>query len=493
MKNNPLKLASLLLYSQFGWALQALDEHQLSNVTGEGLGATFDNVVLYSGNLGQPDDFEIKLYLDEGDQSQSDFIRISELRLNKSGEEPGLVSSGGRFGTYLDSFKLASLVDVQESYGAKRSHTVFQTAFPAADLSQVERSFLKFGRTNGLSYLSSGSHDASRHATLPNGFFPVPVERNDNGKRFTTDFVNLPIGSVVGLGNLLSVGNSFNASAALFESELDKATDKFDLHLRVDSVTDVNRNSGFDDQFLASVDLLGMRLYGTQTNIWARSVNESGNNSGLSLAMSTGLVADSIQINADPNGALGSQLSLDGVDAYLPLGTIDQPLTISTVEFQQQERYNWVTEPELRSDGSRNPNAGQRQASSLLPATTQLRLEISALPQLAGQAEQGHITVRQLSFGDPNDPEIITGVEDIYLRDANGRIIKKVDDVKHRAFVPKTVIYNEQVEAYNQANPGAQIPYIPNENVIELRGIEIQRLVITTQDLNRVCDVCITN
>lgn len=461
-------------------ALQALDENQLSNVTGEGLGATFDNVVLYSGDLGQPDDFEIKLYLDEGDQSQSDFIRISELRLNKSGEEPGLVSSGGRFGTYLDSFNLASLVDVQESYGAKRSHTVFQTAFPAADLSQIERSFLQFGRANGLSYLSSGSHDASRHATLPNGFFPVPVERNDNGKRFTTDFVDLPIGSVVGLGNLLSVGNSFNASAALFESELDKATDKFDLHLRVDSVTDVNRNSGFDDQFLASVDLLGMRLYGTQANIWARSVNESGNNSGLSLAMSTGLVADSIQINADPNGALGSRLSLDGVDAYLPLGTIDQPLTISTVEFQQQKRYQWTT------DGS-----GAR--TNLEAPTTQLRLEISALPQLAGQAEQGHITVRQLSFGDPNDPEIITGVEDIYLRDDNGRIIKKVDDVKHRAFVPKTVIYNEQVEAYNQANPGAQIPYIPNENVIELRGIEIQRLVITTQDLNRVCDVCITN
>lgn len=461
-------------------ALQALDEHQLSNVTGEGLGATFDNVVLYSGNLGQPDDFEIKLYLDEGDQAQSDFIRISELRLNKSGKEPGLVTSGGRFGTYLDSFKLASLVDVQESYGAKRSHTVFQTAFPAADLSQIERSFLQFGRANGLSYLSSGSHDASRHATLPNGFFPVPVERNDNGKRFTTDFVDLPIGSVVGLGNLLSLGNSFDTSAALFESELDKATDKFDLHFRVDSVTDANRNSSYNDQFLAALDLKGMRLYGTQTNIWARSVNESGNNSGLSLAMSTGLVADSIQINADPNGALGSRLSLDGVDAYLPLGTIDQPLTISTVEFQQQKRYQWTT------DGS-----GER--TNLEAPTTQLRLEISALPQLAGQAEQGHITVRQLSFGDPNDPEIITGVEDIYLRDANGRIIKKVDDVKHRAFVPKTVIYNEQVEAYNQANPGAQIPYIPNENVIELRGIEIQRLVITTQDLNRVCDVCITN
>lgn len=471
-------ITTLCFFPAAGLALEALDDAQLSDVTGEGLGATFENVVLYSGDLGQPDDFEIKLYLEEGDQSQSDFLRFSELRLNKSGETPGLSTSGGRFGTFLDSFNLGTIVDKTESYGAQRVHTVWETAFPAADLAQVERSFLTYGKNNGLSYLSSGGHDASRYETLPNGFFPTPREDNSGEKRFTTDDVAPP--GTVNLGNLLSVSNNFSALAGVFDSELDKASDKFDLHLRVDSVTDLNRNQSFDDQFFASIDLKGLRLYGTQANVWARDVSEAGNNSGLAFALNTGLVADSIEINADPNGALGSRLSLEGVDAYLPLGTIDQPLTISTVQFRQQQRYRWTT----------NDN-GDR--TNLEAPTTQLRLEIAALPQAAQQSVPGHITVRQLNFGDPDDPEIITGTEDIYLRNSAGQVVAKVDDVKHRAFVPKTVTYNEEVRRYNEANPGANLPYIPNENVIELKGIEIQRLVITTQDLNRSCDVCITN
>lgn len=471
-------ITTLCFFPAAGLALEALDDAQLSDVTGEGLGATFENVVLYSGDLGQPDDFEIKLYLEEGDQSQSDFLRFSELRLNKSGETPGLSTSGGRFGTFLDSFNLGTIVDKTESYGAQRVHTVWETAFPAADLAQVERSFLTYGKNNGLSYLSSGGHDASRYETLPNGFFPTPREDNSGEKRFTTDDVAPP--GTVNLGNLLSVSNNFSALAGVFDSELDKASDKFDLHLRVDSVTDLNRNQSFDDQFFASIDLKGLRLYGTQANVWARDVSEAGNNSGLAFALNTGLVADSIEINADPNGALGSRLSLEGVDAYLPLGTIDQPLTISTVQFRQQQRYRWTT----------NDN-GDR--TNLEAPTTQLRLEIAALPQAAQQSVPGHITIRQLNFGDPDDPEIITGTEDIYLRNSAGQVVAKVDDVKHRAFVPKTVTYNEEVRRYNEANPGANLPYIPNENVIELKGIEIQRLVITTQDLNRSCDVCITN
>ncbi|WP_419811198.1 hypothetical protein [Bacterioplanoides sp.] len=468
----------LLVIVSTSFSLEALDDSQLSDVTGEGLGATFDNVVLYSGDLGQPDDFEIKLYLEEGDSSQSDFLRFSELRLNKSGETPGLSTSGGRFGTFLDSFNLGTIVDKNESYGAQRSLTVWETAFPAADLAQVERSFLTFGRNNGLSYLSGGGHNASRYETLPNGFFPEPVEDNSGEKRFTTDGV-APPGSV-NLGNLLSVGNNFALASDLFDAELDKASDKFDLHLRIDSVTDLNRDLGFDDQFFAAIDLTGLRLYGTRANVWARDVSEAGNNSGLAFALNTGLVVDSIDINSDPNGALGSRLSLEGVDAYLPFGTIDQPLTISTVQFRQQQRYRWTTD----SNGER---------TNLEDPTTQLRIEIAALPQEAQQAIPGHITVRQLNFGDPDDPETITGVEDIYLRNSAGQVVAKVDDVKHRAFVPKTVTYNEEVRRYNEANPGANLPYIPNENVIELKGIEIQRLVITTQDLNRSCDVCITN
>lgn len=491
----------LLVIVSTSFSLEALDDSQLSDVTGEGLGATFDNVVLYSGDLGQPDDFEIKLYLEEGDSSQSDFLRFSELRLNKSGETPGLSTSGGRFGTFLDSFNLGTIVDKNESYGAQRSLTVWETAFPAADLAQVERSFLTFGRNNGLSYLSGGGHNASRYETLPNGFFPEPVEDNSGEKRFTTDGV-APPGSV-NLGNLLSVGNNFALASDLFDAELDKASDKFDLHLRIDSVTDLNRDLGFDDQFFAAIDLTGLRLYGTRANVWARDVSEAGNNSGLAFALNTGLVVDSIDINSDPNGALGSRLSLEGVDAYLPFGTIDQPLTISTVQFRQQKRYKWRTTPHRNASGDiveslDDVGSGGTVGGAAIydnddVATTQLRIEIAALPQQAQQAIPGHITVRQLNFGDPDDPETITGVEDIYLRNAAGQVVAKVDDVKHRAFVPKTVTYNEEVRRYNEANPGANLPYIPNENVIELKGIEIQRLVITTQDLNRSCDVCITN
>ena len=496
-------ITTLCFFPAAGLALEALDDAQLSDVTGEGLGATFENVVLYSGDLGQPDDFEIKLYLEEGDQSQSDFLRFSELRLNKSGETPGLSTSGGRFGTFLDSFNLGTIVDKTESYGVQRVHTVWETAFPAADLAQVERSFLTYGKNNGLSYLSSGGHDASRYETLPNGFFPEPFEDNSGEKRFVTDYPDNYTPGTVNLGNLLSVSNNFSALAGVFDSELDKASDKFDLHLRVDSVTDLNRNQSFDDQFFASIDLKGLRLYGTQANVWARDVSEAGNNSGLAFALNTGLVADSIEINADPNGALGSRLSLEGVDAYLPLGTIDQPLTISTVQFRQQKRYKWRTTPHRNASGdivdslSDVGSGGTVGGAAIFDnddiATTQLRIEIAALPQAAQQSVPGHITIRQLNFGDPDDPEIITGTEDIYLRNSAGQVVAKVDDVKHRAFVPKTVTYNEEVRRYNEANPGANLPYIPNENVIELKGIEIQRLVITTQDLNRSCDVCITN
>lgn len=143
----------LVFFSQCTLALKALDESELSDVTGEGIGATFDNVVLHSGDLGKPDDFEIRLYLNEGDQSQSDFLRFSELRLNKTGEKPGLPTSGGRFGTYLDSFNIGSLVDVQESFGSTpRAFTALQVAFPAAGLAGAERSFLSYGQANGLSY-----------------------------------------------------------------------------------------------------------------------------------------------------------------------------------------------------------------------------------------------------------------------------------------------------------------------------------------------------
>jgi len=477
--NNIVK-TSLLFLPNIAVALQALDENELSSVTGEGIGATFEDVVLYSADLGQPNDIEINLFLDQ-DGSNGDYLRFSELRLNKSGAEPGQADSGGQFGTYLDPFFMGLLLDVNESYSSlhdhdgdagtafvntPRSHTTLYTGFPAANLIQKERSFFYYSRSD-----IGGLDDETRYRGNPNRFFT-----SDNS---------------VNVGNFFTLAEQYNNYLAEQETALDQATDKFDLHLRIDSINDTNRGLDISDQFLASIDLEGFRLYGTETFIWSHSrkgqtdsrINRPGEpilaDYGLAIASSVGLRADRLTITADPSGAASSRLSLEGVDMYLPLGTIDQPLTISTVQFQQQSRGNWKTD-------------GNGERIELLAPTTQLRMEIAPLPQQAIQSERGHIYIQQLSFGDPDSEEIITGYEDIYLRNSSGQIAQNsdgtpaiIENVKHRAFVPKTVIYNEQVKAYNDANPATPIPYVPNENVVEIRGLEIQRLVITTQDLNR--------
>ena len=93
---------------------------------------------------------------------------------------------------------------------------------------------------------------------------------------------------------------------------------------------------------------------------------------GLAMAVNLGLRADAIRLTADPSGAAASMLELRGVDAYLPLGSVDQPMTISTVQFAQIQRGTW-----------KNP--------TYLPATTQLRMEIAGLPQDVAQAPRGNI------------------------------------------------------------------------------------------------------
>src|SRR5690554_7932945 len=76
-------------------------------------------------------------------------------------------------------------------------------------------------------------------------------------------------------------------------------------------------------------------------------------------------------------------------------------------------------------------------------ARTQMRVEIAPLPKSAIQAPQGHIFVQSIGFGstdiDNPNPEIVTGVEDIHIRDASGNIVDVIQDVKHRAFVPKKI------------------------------------------------------
>jgi len=451
-------------------AMQSLSESELGNVTGEGLGAVFDDVVIHSGDYGAPDDFKLRINLTEGADPES--LIFSELRFYKTGTTPGTASSGGRFGTYDDPFYVADLREITEAHTANidpegdgsyvlgnKVHTALYTGFPAASEQQLDRDF--FSYSNELFKPSAEVSSTSYYKGLPEGFFSST--------------------NSIAVGSLYSRGASFDDYLAEQEARLDNATDKFNLHFRLDSITDENRTLSTDDQFLAYVDVEGARLYGTTTYIWAHDnqgetlsaadAARYGNGGqptyadrGLAIAMTTGLRADAIRITADPTGAASSVLELRGVDAYLPLGSVDQPMTISTVQYSQIQRGTW-----------KNP--------VYLDPTTQLRVEIAALPQDVGQAPQGNIFIQSIAFGDENDPEVITGVEDIYLRDENGFVVDTVADVTHRAFVPKTVIYNEQVAIYNDNNPGSEIPFIPNQNVIEVKGIEIQRLVFTTQDL----------
>ncbi len=467
----------LLFLTPAATAMQSLDDEALGQVTGEGIGATFDDVVLYSGDYGRPDDFQLRLRLTDESPLQADYLVFSELRFNRSGEMPGSVTGSGYFGSYTDPFVVADIRTLTEQHvvssgplaGQKREQTALYTAFPAADLQQTERSFYRFSDAQlGV------ENEIVRYNTINLG-------RGDQEKYYT----GIPVGffdgnvSNVNLGNLYNLNDSYKAVQLAQQQRLDAAASKFDLHMRVDAlVTEADRIDP-NESFLSYVDVQGARLYGTEFYLWghdnqgetlgADPFNNNGGpvyaDRGLSLSLSMGLQADAIKLTTDADKSLASTLALNNVDMYIPFGSVDQPVTISTVKYDQYVRGQWAQ--------------GTREGIE----KTQLRLEIAGLPQDVAQAPQGNIFIESMSFGDPNDEEIITGRQDIFLRDANGNIVETVPDVIHRAFVPKTVTYNEQVNRYNAANPGSEIPNIPNQNVVEIRGLEIQRLVITTQDL----------
>ncbi|WP_157729884.1 hypothetical protein [Bacterioplanes sanyensis] len=467
----------LLFFTPAVTAMQSLDDEALGQVTGEGIGATFEDVVLYSGDYGRPDDFQLRLRLTDESPLQADYLVFSELRFNKSGEQPGSVNGAGYFGSYTDPFVVADIRTLTEQHvvssgplaGQNRQQTALYTAFPAADLQQTERSFYHFSDTQlGV------ENEIVRYNT-------INLSRGDQEKYYN----GLPVGffdgneSNVNLGNLYAMDDSYASLQLAQQDRLDNAASKFDLHMRIDSLTTEADRNDANESFLSYVDVFGARLYGTEFYLWGHdnqgetlNSNPYSNNGGpvyadrgLALSLSLGLQADAIRLTTDADQSLASTLALNNVDVYIPFGSVDQPVTISTVKYDQFVRGQWA--------------AGVREGVE----KTQLRLEIAGLPQDVGQAPQGNIFIESMSFGDPNDEEVITGRQDIFLRDANGNIIETVPDVIHRAFVPKTVTYNEQVDLYNAANPNNQIPNIPNQNVVEIRGLEIQRLVITTQDL----------
>lgn len=461
-------------------ALKPLNDTQLEKVSGAGIGMVIEDLAISSAQKGQTDAFEIDLLLSEDPNAPMN-LTISGLNLYKSGTQ-----TGGRIGSYDNPLITGELRKVSENIersidpegdgtfvNAKRVHTAFYTALPGADENQLEKSFY------GFTQLKDANNNKVNDLGVPN-----TIAKGADGDGYSTYSRGLPNDffsnkSTVNVGNLQTLKDKQNRLISEQNTKMDKYADKFDLSLRLDTTyTDAGAAK---DMFIANLKLKGFRLYKTSGIIWShnkqneRAVNTSGYNHngqpvtgsrGLSFAFRNGFMADSLILNTDKSNSLASQIEFKGIDVYLPMGSIDQPVSITTVQHRQIKRGTWGDSPVM------------------MPAKNQLRVEVAGLPQGLKQAEQGHIFVQSIEFGDKNDPEVIVGRKDVHLRDANGKKVTTISNVPHRAFVPETIIYNEQVAKYN-ADPANtnKLPTIPNQNVIEIRGLEVQRMVITTQDL----------
>lgn len=488
-------LIALLAAAPWAVAMQLLDESELGDVSGEGLGSVIEHLAIDSDDYRTyPNSaFKVKLRLNDDGfvyardvnnniirdaygpvvlEDNNEYLVLSELRMHKSrstierlvGEtdeafDARVRRTGGFIGTVNNPLMQEQIAEV-DSNGT--TYLVLESSYPGKDIQSVERSF--FNR------IATGWSGKKWNSSLLGGINVGGI--NDNNRAVTNGqhvYRGLPeqffdagaVGTSVPVGNFFTQANQFNQNLIAFENQLDLVSDKFDLHLRVDAITDVNKGYDRDDQFLSYLDLIGMRFYGKNHYAWAHPTY------GMVTTGSQGLRVDELRLTTDVNGAQSSVIAAKGVDIYLP-GSLAQPHVTSIIMYNQFKRGEW-------KQGNRVGVAN---------ALPQLRTEVVGLTSANPQAPQGHVIIQQLAFGDPNDPELITGREDIYLRDASGTVIAKVDDVIHRAFVPKTVIYNEQIDKYNAAN-GTNLPNIPNQNVIEIRGLEIQRQVMITQDLGR--------
>lgn len=347
----PLALLSYNLH-----ALQSLDESQLSNVTGEGIGVVFEDFSLFTKLPNVPESGELTLVLDDkGTDTKDDdnsFI-FSDIRVHRSDFEysdtADFSMAGGNFGSEEYPFKSGDLVQVNsilddDSDGTPNfTYTALRTEFPGGSL--------------------------------------------------TPDDITPEI--------------------------LEQLSDKFDLSLRVDSVigTPGARPEGESRRFDFSLALEGFRFYGFQQDIWSIPYY------GIAMSSTLGLVADSIVIGGDPNGAISGNLSLNGIDLYLPNGSADQPIVISTADVNGKEQVQF----------------------EMLPLTK----EISAAR--GPNFKKGHLYIKSVHFGDPRDPDLRTA-------------LKPGGDASN----PEDYYYAFQPEV---------------GNTIELEGINIQHLRITTQDI----------
>ncbi|CCK76547.1 MAG: hypothetical protein KBT75_18035 [Oleispira antarctica] len=375
--NLPLMISALSLPS---YALEAMNDSELSLTTGEGIGVIVDNLSIHSADkrvdpnapLG-PGEFEITLDLVETpDQDQ---LIFSELRIHKTGTVSGTADSGGNFGTVNNPVFLGDLrtVDIFTGDAADPGNstmtttTVMRSEFPGASLSQVDRS----------------------------------------NKRQEDNLAG------------------YQAAAAQFESDLDAISDKFTAHIRFDDLI-----GGGSNNFRAVIDVEGFRFYGTYSDIFATA------NHGVSIAGATGLYVDQLTVSTslptstskqaaiDNNDyvttPIDSRLTFNGIDIYTTLGTSNQPMTLDNV-----------------TDAEGN---------------NQLQIEISPLPASVGIAPKSNIYVKSIYFGEKYNPELRTGLR-------SGMADDGTPENYHYAFQPDV------------------------GNTIEIRGMQVQHLRITTMDI----------
>jgi hypothetical protein len=375
--NLPLMLSALSLPS---YALEAMNDNELSLTTGEGIGVIVDNLSIHSADRRDdldtpigPGEFEITLDLVET-PDQDQFI-FSELRIHKTGTVSGTADSGGDFGTVNNPVFLGDLRTVDIFTGnatdpgdsTMTTSTVMRSEFPGASLMQVDRS----------------------------------------NKRQEDNFAG------------------YQAAAAQFESDLDAISDKFTAHVRFDDLI-----GGGSNNFRAVIDVEGFRFYGTYSDIFATA------NHGVSIAGATGLYVDQLTVSTSlPTAAskqaaidnndyvttpIDSRLTFNGIDIYTTLGTNNQPMTLDNV-----------------TDAEGN---------------NQLQIEILPLPASVGIAPKSNIYVKSIYFGEKYNPELRTGLR-------SGMADDGTPENYHYAFQPDV------------------------GNTIEIRGMQVQHLRITTMDI----------
>lgn len=360
-------LVACCVLSNLSYSLEGMSDDELSESTGEGIGVIVDNLSLHSGDYGSDDDFVIRLDLD-GDNPGTQQFLLSELRLHKTGTLSGSENSGGSFGNVNNPVFLGDLQSVDIFTGdaartsgdisrKKTTTTVMRSEFPGANIRQINRKS------------SFQKNSPTQYQALDNQF-------------------NTALDAV--------------------------AEDKFSLHWRFDDIIrTINPNAA--PNFRAQVDFKGFRFYGTQTDILSLE------NKGFSLVGSTGIQIDQISISAEANSNPESQITLNGIDIFTTLGSVDQPLTIGSA---------------VDSNGK-----------------SQLVLEIAPLPASKGIVEtKSNIYIKSLYFGDKHNPEMRTGIKDAS---------KDVNDPEryHYAFQPDV------------------------GNTIEITGMAIQYLRVTTLDI----------